>query len=266
MIVTTITGRTVSIVNKAFPHLEDSHGNKWFRNQECDTLECTAYIKYAHPQDTILLTREEMARIEMGNTAINTPTTVEEMREYAHSVDEWLGSVVDGWPDQALREMLIDAEEKGISPSQMLEECAKGKPRVHTVDPKAKEGPSEATGAHRAPKTGRSIPRRRKQEGSLSVALEDTSVVLTPKQLEFMERLSECPDWEESGPAGTYVASEYAQELTDTMNPMSVGAVLTTLREKHILTTEKRRIGAIKCCVFQLTDLGVRLYNKLSER
>ena len=89
------------------------------------------------------------------------------------------------------------------------------------------------------------------------------SIILTPKQLEFMERLSEHPEWKKLGINGKYVASEYAEELSDTMNPMSVGAVITTLREKGILITERTRIGGVKCCMFQLTDTGIQIYNKL---
>ena len=201
---------------------------------------------------------------------MRSPTTLDEMRDYIDRCPEYVQEIVNGWPDQKLREILIEAEEHGSNPGWLLERMADKESEKQREPEPEPENPMEATGrpteAHRAPRTARSTPRRRKQEGSVSVAFGEASVLLTPKQLEFLERLSECPDWETKGVNGEYTASEYAQELSDTMNPMSVGAVLTTLREKSLLQTEKRRVGAIKCCVFKLTNLGVRVYNKLAGK
>ena len=169
------------------------------------------------------------------------------------------------WSDQMLREILIEAEEKSESPIEVMKKALGiGEQAVPTTEVPTGASP-KPTEKQRARGTYRNTPQRRKQEGSVSVALGDVSITLTPKQLEFMERLSECPGWDGT-PTGEYNASLYAQELEDTMNPMSVGAVLTTLREKNLLQTEKRRVGGIKCCIFKLTDTGVRVYNKLARR
>lgn len=266
MLVETISGEQVSIVSNKKTHLIDSNGNQWVRNSECDTYNCAAFTKYVAPQQTIQLTKDELVRVCKGDKAINTPVTVAEMRDYSTRMDPEYRDVIDQWPDQKLREMLADAEESGRDPGADMHKEAEREIEANNPVEKPTEALPEATEAHRAPRTARSTPRPRKQEGSVSVALGEVSVLLTPKQLEFMERLSECPGWEDNGPNGEYIASEYTQELSDTMNPMSVGAVLTTLREKHLLQTEKRRIGAIKCCAFKLTDLGVQVYNKLAGK
>ena len=253
MLVETITGEQVSIVSNKKTHLVDSDGNQWIRDSECDTYNCAAFTKYTSPQQTIQLTKEELVRVCNGDKAINIPVTVVEMRDYSTRMDPECCAVVDQWPDQKLREILADAEESGRDPGADMQKEAEREIEANKPVEKPTEALPEATEERRTPRTHRSIPRTRKQEGSVSVALEDESVLLTPKQLEFMERLSECPDWEKTGTDGWYVASEYAQELSDTMNPMSLGAVLTTLREKDILRTEKKRIGGIKCCIFRLT-------------
>lgn len=123
---------------------------------------------------------------------------------------------------------------------------------------KAQEGAAEMGTA-----TSTSSMRRRQE--SVSVALENASVTLTHKQLEFMERLDECPGF--YGTAGEeYLIYEYASELSDTMNSMTVGAVVTTLREKGLITTSKHIAMGIKYGVFSLTSTGWEVYDNLSNQ
>lgn len=266
MILKASSGLPVSFTDENGKSIFDKTGQEWARHPSGDQPEGLVCYMNTKTFARVMLTREDLKRVIAGPNAMRTPTTLDEMRDYIDRCPKYVQDVANNWPDQKLREILIEAEEHGSNPGWLLEKTA-GKESEKQREP---EHPTEDTGgateAHRAPRTARSTPRPRKQEGSVSVALGETSVLLTPKQLEFMERLSECPGWDESGPAGEYTASEYAQELSDTMNPMSIGAVLTTLREKCLLQTEKRRVGAIKCCVFKLTDLGVQVYDKLASK
>ena len=93
---------------------------------------------------------------------------------------------------------------------------------------------------------------------------EGRRLILTPKQVEFMERLSENEGWDIKGPQGAYYADSYAEALSDTMTPMGVGAMITTLREKGVLTTEYSRVGGCRKCQFTLTELGQQVYDKLA--
>jgi hypothetical protein len=266
MVVFTTAGSPVSLVDSNKKSLFDNDGVEWERFPDGDS-NYPIKIAYRETRDyvsVIELTREEMKRVIKGPEEMKTPTTVLEMRYYAMSFHARLQRVVDEWPDQKLREILIKAEDTHKNAGDLLEKEAREQLEEEVPAEKPKESPPEATEAHRTPRTARSTPRPRKQEGSVSVALEKASVLLTPKQLEFMERLSECEEWEDQGVTAEFNASSYAEELSDTMNPMSVGAVITTLREKKLLTTEKKRIGAIKCCVFKLTDLGLQVYSKLA--
>lgn len=272
MIVYTTHGSIVNLVDTNKKSLFENNGVEWARCPEYDSPDpfMMGYRETKSNISVIRLNKEEVRRVIKGTNAMRTPTTVLEMRYYALDLPVDYQRVVDEWPDQKLREILIEAEEHGSNPGQLLEKMVdKESEKQCEPEPASEnptEAPEEATEAHRAPRTARNTPRSRKQEGSVSVALGEASVLLTPKQLEFMERLSECPGWDHTGVNGEYTASEYAQELSDTMNPMSVGAVLTTLREKGLISTEKRRVGAIKCCVFRLTDLGINIYNKLAGR
>lgn len=271
MIVYTTNGSEISLESTNKRSLTDRNGVEWVRYPEEDTWDpfgC-AYRETRCNVSVIKLSRSELKRTLAGTSAMQTPTTVTEMRYYALHLSANHQTIINGWPDQKLREVLIEADENSTNPGTLLEkkvnaiiyaeERAKEEECKETQR-EATEGTSVAQKTRRAPK---STPRSRKQEGSVSVALEGGSVMLTPKQLEFMERLSECPGWD-GNPTGEYNASEYAQELSDTMNPMSVGAVLTTLREKGLMTTEKKRVGAISCCYFRLTDIGTKVYKELA--
>lgn len=265
MIVRSEANVTISIVRFNGITAFDRNGGEWNRDYKLDELDRRG-ICFVGAKDKFFLSMKEMSRITKGPKSINAITTVEELRDAVNDLSDSVKCAVDTWPDQKLRELLIESEENCESPIEVL--LKKFPETSNPVPPMTMptEGPSEATGETRVPRTARSTTRKRKQEGSVSMAFGDMSVLLTPKQLEFMERLSECPDWEKHGPTGEYVASEYAQELSDTMNPMSMGAVLTTLREKNLLQTDKRRVGLIKCCVFKLTDLGVQVYNSLTRK
>ena len=278
MVVYTTTGSEVSLVNTNKKSLFDNAGIEWARYPEEDEQDkfLLAYRETKANISVIKLTKEEMKRVINGVHAMNTPITVTEMRYYAMGLPAQYQEVIDQWSDQKLREMLMDAEDHNQNPGAAMEAkvysilCEADRKREEELQAKREaERPRPDTGghtgAHEAPRTARSTPKSRTQKGSLFVALSDITVSLTPKQVEFLERLSECPGFKEDGTAGSYIASQYTEELSDTMNPMSVGAVLTTLREKGILRTEKQRCGGMKCCVFTLTELGVRIYNKLAR-
>ena len=276
MIVRTTTGSIVSLVNTDKQCLYDNDGVKWERYPGMDSLDpyLVSYRETKAFVSVIQLTKEEIKRVINGVHAMQTPTTVEEMRYHALNLPNDYQWIIDQWPDQKLREILMEAEDRHQNPGAVLEakvyavieaeEAAKRaeeEEKQQNTPEEARKGPEKTRSILRGYK---STPKRRTQEGSVSVALEDVSVMLTPKQLEFIERLSECPGWKDSGVNGRYIASQYTEELSDTMNPMAVGAVLTTLREKGIVNTEKTRIGGIKCCVFQLTDTGIKIYNYLA--
>lgn len=266
MIVKSEAGTPISIIKYNGVAALDRDGGVWERNYKLDESDRRGFcFVNVDTKGKFFLTLREMTRISKGPKSINTPTIVEELRDAAHDLSEQDRRKVDMWPDQKFREILIDAEEKSESPIEVMKKALGIREQADPTTEMPTGASPKPTEKQEAPRRHTSTARSRRQEGSVLVALEDISVLLTPKQLEFMERLSECPGWDGT-PTGEYNASLYAQELEDTMNPMSVGAVLTTLREKNLLQTEKRRMGGVKCCIFKLTDLGVQVYNKLARR
>lgn len=278
MIVYTTGGSIVSLEDTNKKSLFDRDGVEWARYPEGDTQDpfgC-AYRETKNNISVIKLTRDELKRTIAGVQAMQTPTTVMEMRYYALHLPKQLQWEIDCWQDQQLREIIADAEEHHSHPGHIMENRAwttveaREQEKARAEEETRRETPREATEgtpvARKTRGTAKRTSRKRTQEDGLSVTLGETSIALTSKQLEFMERLSECPGWGENEVAGGYIASQYAEELSDTMNPMSVGAVLTTLREKGLLTTEKTRMGGVKCCVFTLTKLGTAVYNKLAGK
>lgn len=276
MIVNSTLGSAVSLERTDKKSLFDRCGVEWARCPERDTKDpfgC-AYRETKNNIACVLLTKEELMRVIAGTHAMQTPTTVEEMRYHALNLPASWQLVVDNWSDQRLREILIEAEDKRLNTGALMEakveaeiEAAeREKERAEEVEHErvSREATEGTSVVRKTQGTAKRTPRKRTQEGGLSVAIGETSIALTSKQLEFMERLSECPGWTECGTNGEYVASQYAEELSDTMNPMAVGAVLTTLREKQILTTTKTRMGGVKCCMFKLTETGKQIYKSLA--
>jgi hypothetical protein len=268
MVVNTNIGTSVSFVHTDGKSLYDRNGIEWKRDPEMDVSDRTmaAYTDTRTGHVTVLLNRDDLKRICKGDKAMMSPTTVAEMRDYTRDLYPKARKLVDEWPDQKLREILTEADEAGKDPGTALEQIVE---RM-LEEQEARNRPPEAPEAPREPRKDRdsypSTPKRSRAKEGLPVASEGVSVVLTPKQVEFMERLSEIPAWSKDGVDGKYVVSTYAEELSDTLSPMSVGALVTTLREKHLIVTEKTRIHGVKECVFQLTDDGKKIYKALSRK
>lgn len=260
MIIKSMHGMQVNIVSTDKIDLIDSAGVRWHRDASKDNVSDKLIGYTCDNADTVLLTVEHMKRVCNGNNAINTPTTVPELREYPRRLPARMAEIVDGWPDQTLREILIEADEKHTNPGLLLERKVEAEIKKQEVPQESQEKAQESP---QKPTPPRNTPRTRKQEGSITVTTGDVSVLLTPKQIEFMERLSECPEWSQIPVTGEYSASAYVEELSDTMSPPSVGAIITTLREKGILSTRKVKMGAAKGSVFKLTEMGVVVYKWL---
>lgn len=174
--------------------------------------------------------------------------TVQEVREWGDRQDLKTMRYIDCLSDQRIRELIQQAEDQETTVENLI---------MWILMKRAT--PRELPCEKQMPK--KPVPRRRKAEGCVTVG----DVLLTPKQLEFMERLSEIPKWPEKGPDGEYAVFEYASELSDSYTPISVGAIVTTLREKNLITTRKGTVDGVRGCLFTLTDLGKATYKGLTE-
>lgn len=266
MLVRTTTGRLISIVKNDHGALVDATGARWCRRGSLDSPGHAAYSTSANGGgEVIQFTKSELVRICKGTNAIQTPTTVEELRVATVDFEPEAAALAAEKPDQWFREVLIKAEETGKNPHSLAghllsDELGRGKPKEVPLE--ASPLPPVTREEHTRYKRA---PRAKLQPGGFEDTFEGKRVLLTPKQTEFMERLEEYENWE-SGNHGKWLYVDlYAECLSDTMPPMSVGAMITTLREKGVIRTEYSKVGGRKICRFQLTELGQYVYNKLSS-
>lgn len=267
MLARTTDGKLISIVSNDKGVLTDAGGTKWWRRGSLDSPGHAAYSATTGEgvRMDIQFTKDELVRICKGTRAIQTPTTVEELRVATTDFEPEAAALAAEKPDQWFREVLIKAEETGRNPHSLaghllLDELDRGKPKE--VPPEAPPLPPVTREEHTRYKRA---PRAKLQPGGFEDTFEGKRVLLTPKQVEFMKRIGEIEEMYHYDTGTWYPADVYTECLSNTMSPTSVGAMITTLREKGVIRTEYSKVGGRKICRFQLTDLGQYVYNKLSS-
>lgn len=264
MLVRTTTGKLINIVRNENGLLLDSTGLGWSRRGDLDQPGHAAYsTSVSGDGEVIQFTKDELVRICKGTRAIQTPTTVDELRAAIADFEPGAAALAAEKPDQWFREVMSKAEETSQNPSSLaghllLDELNRIKPEEVPT-----EAPPLARGTRKAPLQYKRTPRAKLQPGGFEDTFEGKRVMLTPKQTEFMERLEENETWEQDDSDRWYYGDHYAECLSDTMSPMSVGAMITTLREKGVIRTEYVRVDGRRVCKFQLTELGMLVYNRL---
>lgn len=265
MLTRTTTGKLINIVRNESGLLWDATGLGWLRRGDLDQPGHAAYSATTGEgvRMDIQFTKDELVRICKGTRAIQTPTTTDELRAATASMGPEAAALAAGKPDQWFREVLSKAEETCQNPSSLaghllMDELNRVKPEEVTT-----EASPLAQGTRETPPRYKRAPRAKLQPGGFEDTFEGKRVLLTTKQTEFMERLEENETWEHGDPGKWFYGDSYAECLSDTMSPMSVGAMITTLREKGVIRTEYARVDGRRVCKFQLTELGVLVYNRL---
>ena len=78
-------------------------------------------------------------------------------------------------------------------------------------------------------------PRKKKvQTGGMGFTEGDVSATLTAKQVEFIKELPGTQSWTNSLDSTIWIG-DLCDELSDKMGPMTIGAMVSTLREKNLL-------------------------------
>lgn len=108
---------------------------------------------------------------------------------------------------------------------------------------------------------------RKSKDIALSVTVvlaEDkiADVTLTKKQVRFLERLPE-DDFFENGVDSSIWIDVYCDTVADEFNPMAVGAMVSTLREKDIIWVSKDRVNGKTCKFMGFTDLGKSILKEM---
>lgn len=266
MLVRTTTDKLIHIVRNERGVLWDATGLGWTRRGDLDQPGHAAYSATTAEgvRMDIQFTKDELVRICKGTRAIQTPITVEELRVMMFdTMKPEAQALAAEKPDQWFREVMIKAEETNQNPYSLaghllLDELDQHKPKKVP----AEASPLTRVAREESPQYKRT-PRAKLQPGGFEDTFEGKRVLLTPKQTEFMERLEENETWEQGDCGRWYYGDLYTECLSDTMSPMSVGAMITTLREKGVIRTEYTRANGRKACKFQLTDMGKFVYNRL---
>ena len=162
--------------------------------------------------------------------------TVKEVRDWAEHQHMGVRTYVDYINDQRIRELIITAENNHKNVEDLILEITMQK-KTEPVAAKPKSPNTRPRGVNMT------------QIGEIR---------LSEKQVRFLTDISGYSD------EGKFNVSDYMMDNPDA-NPMSVGAMVTTLREKGILTSEKKTISGVKCCIIRLTEIGLAVYGELNK-
>lgn len=268
MIVTSANGEVISILENRRGVLIDSHGRNWLRDASKDKPEqgMAGYSRQDN-EDAIIFTKPELVRVCKGDTAIQQLTTVAEMRDFATRLEADLREIADGWNDQQLREVLVEADNKSCSALNLLVvKLQKESDRLHAAAvAEAEECPScerEGTSLAQENAVGIQAPTRgntpKKAKGNAFEGMFGEELVrLTSGQLAVMHAIFSTLD-PKSGASPT---ASVAQCVSDEMSAVSAGATIATLKEKKLIVVDKTSSKK----VVRLTSLGVQVRDALSR-
>jgi hypothetical protein len=157
--------------------------------------------------------------------------------EYEMAWDEYMANAndqadVDEWQAEADAD-LEAREQKQAESDKMAEEAVNDKPK------KVKK------------------PRK-----SRDIAFEYEGLTLTKKQVAFITAITK-DDFYEHGLDSTLWIDCLCDTVADIFNPMAVGAMVSTLREKELIYVDVDRVNGKKCKFFGFTPLGKRIAKEL---
>lgn len=102
----------------------------------------------------------------------------------------------------------------------------------------------------------------KKPRKSKDIAFEMQGFTLTAKQVNFIKMMPE-DDFYEHGLDSTLWIDCFCDTVTDIFNPMAVGAMVSTLREKDMIYVGIEKMNGKKCKYFGLTPLGKKIAKEL---
>lgn len=123
------------------------------------------------------------------------------------------------------------------------------------------EASAPASDAKKTPKKAKKNTRKKKvQVDGFEFQEGEVHLILTPKQVDFLKHLSDSPFWQQ-GVQSTLWIDDLCDEITGQFEgkPMTVGAMVSTLREKGILAVALGRLENKKAKYIALTDFGQRI-------
>ena len=114
------------------------------------------------------------------------------------------------------------------------------------------------------PKTKKAAKPRKSKDVAFEMDTIIGNVTLTAKQVDFIHHLPDTCFWEhglDSTPWCDVLADEIGGQFAN--KPMTVGAMISTLREKHLISVGQDKINGRKCKYFELTEVGKAVAKRL---
>lgn len=140
-------------------------------------------------------------------------------------------------------------------------EMAQEEAKEDAEDTQNTEALTPASDAKKTPKKAKKNTRKKKvQVGGFEFQEGEIHLILTPKQVDFLKHLSDSPFWQ-NGVQSTLWIDDLCDEITGQFEgkPMTVGAMVSTLREKGVLAVAIGKLENKKAKYVELTDLGQRV-------
>lgn len=100
---------------------------------------------------------------------------------------------------------------------------------------------------------------------SKDVAFEMDGVTLTGKQVEFLKEMQKTNFWENGADSVLWIdvlVDEIGGQFAG--KPMTIGAIVSTLKEKRIVIVAQEKVNGKKCKTLELTDLGKKIIGELN--
>lgn len=99
-------------------------------------------------------------------------------------------------------------------------------------------------------------------EATVEFGNEEFHITLTAKQVKFIKRMPE-DDFYENGVDSALWIDIFCDTIADEFNPMAVGAMVSTLREKKLIGVSVEKMNGKKCKYMAFTALGKQIAKKL---
>lgn len=179
-------------------------------------------------------------KIENGKkTRIKKQELEDAFEALCHNTDEQLDDAIaeaemDEWAKEAeeIEQARAKAEQEQAESDKQAEDAINGKTKV------------------------------KKPRKSKDIAFEMQGFTLTAKQVNFIKMMPE-DDFYENGLDSTLWIDCFCDTVAGTFNPMAVGAMVSTLREKDMIYVGIEKMNGKKCKYFGLTPLGKKIAKEL---
>lgn len=181
-------------------------------------------------------------KVEAGKkTRIKKQDMEEAFEDLCHRTDEQLDLYVEeSGIDEQVDEWMAEIDEAREAHEQ--EQAESDKQAEDAINGKAKK-----------------VKKPRK---SRDIAFEYKGFTLTKKQVAFITAITK-DDFYEHGLDSTLWIDCLCDTVADIFNPMAVGAMVSTLREKELIYVDVDRVNGKKCKYFGFTPLGKRIAKEL---